>query len=218
MQSDSPPKVFLVDDDEAITVAVARLLRAVGYQVEAFTSPEAFLERPRYPAPCCLILDLKLEGTDGLEVQRRLSESGRSLPIIFISGQGEIRDSVLAVKAGAMDFLVKPVPPDTLLAAVQSAIARDAAALSKDRELAEDRGRLAKLTPREREVTELVAQGLLNKQIGFALGMAMGTVKLHRSRAMEKIGVDSVAELVRILDRLGPKRTDAIKGSPPLTQ
>jgi len=213
MQFSERSKVFLVDDDERVSVAIARLLRAMGYQVETFASPEPFLERPRYPAPCCLILDLKLEHTNGLEVQRRLVASGRSVPIVFISAHGAIPDSVQAVKAGAIDFLTKPVHADKLLAAVQAALSNDSAALTRDRELAEDRTRVAKLTPRESEIAELVAQGFLNKEISFTLGVAVGTVKLHRARVMDKLGVDSVPELVRMLDRIGRTPVPARKAT-----
>jgi len=196
--------VYVVDDDPAVLKAVGRLLQLNGFRVETFASSAAFLERPRAEGPACLILDLKMPGVNGLDLQESLARKGVVLPIIFLSGQGDVPSTARAMRSGAVDFLVKPVDEPELLAALARAETLVTRQLLR-RQLAEDtESRLARLTNREREVCELVARGLLNKQIAAELGTVEKTVKVHRGRVMRKLEVDSVAALVRLLER----RTD----------
>jgi FixJ family two-component response regulator len=181
-----------------------RLLRAAGHTVEAFASAREFLERERYAGPGCLVLDLRMPEMTGLELQEALDRVGHALPVVFISGHGDVPASVRAMKAGAIDFLTKPVQKRTLLQAVERALARDAAARAARAERDAARARLGRRTPRERQVCDLVANGLLNKQIAAELGTGEKTIKFHRAHVMEKLGVGSVAELVRLIDRAGP--------------
>ena len=196
------PTVFLVDDDAPVRDALSRLLRAHRFAVAAFASPKEFLEHYNPDTPGCLVLDLKMRG-NGFGLQRTLQEKGSPLPIIFLTGHGDVPKSVQALKGGAVDFLTKPVNDRDLLAAVRVAIEMDRARRQEQAELSEIRERLATLTPREREVLEYVVAGKLNKQIAGDLGTVEQTVKAHRARIMEKMRVQSVAELVRLTQRCG---------------
>ncbi len=196
------PTVFLVDDDQPVLKAQARLLREHGFQTALFESAEDFLAQRDASAPGCLLLDINLPGLDGLALQRRLAEVGQSLPIVFLTGNGDIPKSVQAIKAGAVDFLTKPVAGASLLAAVRAAVAQDALArLARDDDQAL-RQRHASLTAREREVLARLASGKLNKQIAGELGIAEATVKFHRARLMERMGARTVAELMHLAARL----------------
>ena len=195
--------IFVVDDDPGVLKALSRMLRAEGWSVETFDSADAFLARPDHTGDGCLVLDVTMPGLDGLELQRRLAEAGQSLPIVFVTGHGDIPMSVQAIKAGAKDFLTKPVQAQALVAAVRAAIAQDASARQARAETAELRQRLASLTPREREVLMALAAGRLNKQIAGDLGVVEQTVKFHRARIMERMRAKTVAELMHIAARLG---------------
>jgi FixJ family two-component response regulator len=196
------PTVFLIDDDAPVRDALSRLLRAHRFAVAAFASPKEFLEHYNPDTPGCLVLDLKMRG-NGFGLQRTLREKGSPLPIIFLTGHGDVPKSVQALKGGAVDFLTKPVNDTDLLAAVRAAIQKDRALRREQAELSEVRARLATLTPREREVLEYVVSGKLNKQIAGDLGTVEQTVKVHRARVMQKMMVRSVAELVRLTERCG---------------
>jgi FixJ family two-component response regulator len=195
-------KVYLVDDDERIIRALVRALKP-RFDVHAFGSGGAFLAHPGLAAPACVLLDLLIGDGSGLDVQRALAEAHPSIKVVFLTGQGDIGSSVAAMKAGAFDFLEKPVEIDRLEDAVRRAV--DASREHHDRERARRSflARLARLTPRERQVCDLVVLGRLNKQIGLELGAAEKTIKIHRSHVMEKLGVRSVAELVRLIERSG---------------
>jgi RNA polymerase sigma factor (sigma-70 family) len=195
--------VYLVDDDEGVLRALGRRLRARGYAVEASASAGEFLARNDPERPGCALLDLALPETDGLALQERLAAGGAGRPVIFLTGTADVPSSVQAMKAGAVDFLTKPVDDAALLAAVARAERLDAEARLVRAERAELRARLDRLTPREREVLDLVLAGLLNKQIAHALGTVEQTVKVHRRRAMEKLGAKSLLGLTRTMDRLG---------------
>jgi FixJ family two-component response regulator len=194
-----PPTIFLIDDDEKVLVALRRLLASEGYLVSCFSSGEEFLRRQDREAPGCAIVDLSLPGIDGFGVQSALSSELAHRPVIFLTGKGDIPASVKAMKAGAVDFLAKPPDASALLAAVAEALRRD----SEGRRDRERRGevdrRLLRLTPREREVLTKVVAGRLNKQIAGELGIVEKTIKVHRARMMAKMGVRSVAELVRLV-------------------
>jgi len=190
--------VFLVDDEPEILKALSRALRAAGWRVETFASAEDFLERHDRGKDGCLVLDVTMPGLDGLGLQRHLSEIGNSLPIVFLTGHGDIPMSVRALKAGAADFLTKPVPARALIAAVRAAIEQDSRARRSRSATAALRQRLATLTPREREVLAALAVGKLNKQIAGDLGVVEQTVKFHRARIMERMQAKTVAELMRI--------------------
>ena len=194
-------RVFLIDDDAAVLTALSRLLREAGFDVEAYQSPSEFLLHDDVATPGCAVLDVALGDWNGLDVQTALAGKGDSRPIIFITGQGDIATSVQAMKAGAVDFLTKPVRDDELIAAVQRALERDRATREEEARLASVGERLASLTPREQEVLSSVVAGRLNKQIAAELGIAEKTVKVHRARVMAKMAVRSVAELVRIVQR-----------------
>jgi FixJ family two-component response regulator len=200
--TDAAPIVFVVDDDESVREAVKRLLASVGLRAEGFGSTREFLNSKRPEAPACLVLDVRLPDVSGLELQRELAEANIQIPIIFITGHGDIPMSVRAMKAGAVEFLTKPFRGQELLDAIQEAIARDRAAWSKRAQFAEINARYDSLTPREKEVMNLVSSGLLNKQIAGELGMSELTVKTHRGRVMEKMRADSVADLVRMSEKL----------------
>jgi FixJ family two-component response regulator len=193
--------VFVVDDDEAVRKAVSRLLRSARIAVAAFTSPREFLAQYNPATPGCLVLDIAMPDLNGLQLQTALTEKGSILPIIFLTGQGDVSKSVQAMKHGAFDFLSKPVKEKDLLTAVRAAIERDAVARLEQAKLSEIRARLDTLTPREREVLEHVVSGKLNKQIAVDLSITEATVKMHRARVMAKMKVQSVAELVRITER-----------------
>ena len=194
--------VFVVDDDPSVLRSLERLLRAAEYAVETYASPRAFLESAPVDRPGCVVVDLRMPELGGLDLQEELSRRGFPLPLIFLTGHGDVPSSVRAMKGGAIDFLSKPCDETDLLAAVERALARDAEAREARAEREAVGARFAALTPREREVCLLVARGLLNKQIAAELGTAEKTVKIHRGRVMEKLGADSVAALVRLVDRL----------------
>ncbi|MCE5241467.1 response regulator [bacterium] len=196
--------VFVVDDDKAVRLALTRLLSAVGWQVEAFASAEQFLLSSRPRVPACLVLDLRLPGCTGLELQKALGESAANIPIVFLTGHGDIPIAVSAMRAGATHFLLKPFTEDELLGAVEEALALSSQRQERDGEVAEVRDRVASLTPRQLQVMRLVARGMLNKQIATTLGIAEKTVKVHRSHMMQAMQVSSVAELVRALSRAEP--------------
>jgi FixJ family two-component response regulator len=200
------PSVFVIDDDPQVRSALKFLFESAGLGVETFASAMAFLERPAHPGPSCLVLDLELPELNGLEVQERLARAGVSIPIVFLSGRADVPSTAKAMRDGAVDFLVKPVDDSRLLDAVTRALTRSAETYEKQSEQIESaaRPRLARLTARERQVMDLVARGLLNKQIAFELGISDETVKVHRGHAMRKLEVDSVASLVRLLDRSVP--------------
>jgi len=195
--------IFLVDDDRSVLKALSRVLREEGFNVETFESAEAFLALPEQRPDGCLVLDVTMPGVDGLELQRRLAETGRSLPIVFLSGHGDIPMSVRAIKAGATDFLTKPVQAGALIAAVRSAIEDDASARRALVGASELRQRVASLTAREREVLAALVAGKLNKQIAADLGVVEQTVKFHRARIMERMHAKTSAELMHIAGRLG---------------
>jgi FixJ family two-component response regulator len=198
-----PPTVFVVDDDASVRKGLVRLLKSAGYRSESCASAEEFLHRwERDPTPGCVLLDIQMSGLDGMQLQQKLQTSTHPIPIIFISGHGDIPMSVKAMKAGAVDFLSKPFREDDLLDAVQQAIRRDRQqrALRGEREAAEKC--YEALTAREREVMALVVAGLLNKQIASELGASEKTIKIHRGRVMEKMKVQSVADLVRAAEKI----------------
>jgi FixJ family two-component response regulator len=196
--------VFLVDDDASVRKALTRLIKSAGYQVQVFGSAREFLDTsPEPESSACLVLDVRLPGLTGLDLQSELQAVNANLPIIFITGHGDIPMSVRAMKAGAVDFLSKPVKDEDLLSAIDQALARAARQSAERLALADIRSHLERLTPREREVLEHVVSGQLNKQIAFDLGTVEKTVKVHRARIMEKMGVQSLAELVRMAERVG---------------
>jgi FixJ family two-component response regulator len=213
--NDETPTVFLVDDDPSILRALTRLLRAGGHAVSAFRSPRDFLAQHDPAVPGCVVLDLAMPGLNGLELQTALAASGCQRPIIFVSGHGDVPSSVRAMKAGAVDFLTKPVSEENLLAAIRRAIDRDRLMRQARAELAAIGERLNTLTPREREVLQHVVSGQLNKQIAADLGTVEKTVKVHRSRVMEKMGVRSLADLVRMAERIGVTTASDQSGSRP---
>jgi FixJ family two-component response regulator len=201
--------VFLVDDDASVRKALARLVKSAGYQAQAFGSAREFLDSDwRSQGPACLVLDVRMPGPSGIDLQRELQTANAILPIIFITGHGDIPTSVKAMKAGAVDFLAKPVKDRVLLQAIEQALARAVHDRAEREDLEEIQSRIDTLTPREREVMGLVVRGLLNKQIAFELGTVEKTIKVHRARVMEKMQVESLAELVRIAERAGipPKK------------
>jgi FixJ family two-component response regulator len=195
--------VFVVDDDSSVRKASARLFRSAGLQVETFETARAFLDYTRPDVPSCLVLDVRMPGLSGFDLQEQLTSHGIDLPIVFMTGHGDIPMTVQAMKAGAVDFLPKPVNDERLLATVETAIAEDANKREQSTQVTEFRGRLKLLTTRENEVMRLVITGILNKQIARKLGITEATVKVHRGRMMEKTGVNSVAELVRLSEKAG---------------
>jgi FixJ family two-component response regulator len=197
------PMVFVVDDDPFVRKSLGRLLKANGYRAETFASAWEFLRRDAYPGPGCLVLDVQLPDLNGLELQQRLAGTADSLPIIFISGHGDIPISVRAMKNGALDFLPKPFTTQDLLRIIGEALERSRREQKDHLEISIIQKRLAQLTPREYEVLCRVVAGKLNKQIAAELGVGEKTVKVHRGRVMEKMDVDSVAELVRLSERGG---------------
>jgi len=202
--TDPAPIAFAIDDDLSVRKALRRLLTAAGFRARAFASAEEFLAQPLPDdAPACIILDVSMPGLSGLDLQRTLAERNVSVPIVFITGHGDIPMTVRALKAGAVDFLPKPFDNRDLLAAVHQAIARDAQARQTGAEVGALRQRQVSLTPREREVMALVVSGLLNKQVGQQLGVTEKTVKVHRAQVMAKMKADSLAALVRMAARLG---------------
>jgi FixJ family two-component response regulator len=195
--------LYLVDDDAAVRTSLARALRAQGWAIETFASAEDFLDRRDPRVPGCLVLDVSMPGLDGLALQQRLAESGEAIPIVFLTGHGDIPMTVQAMKAGAADFLTKPVSAEDLQAAVRKAIAEGESTRQAGAERAELAKRLALLSPREREVLEALARGRLNKQIAADMGIVEQTVKFHRARIMERMQAHTVAELMHIAARLG---------------
>jgi RNA polymerase sigma factor (sigma-70 family) len=196
------PVVFVVDDDPSIRSSLKFLLSSVGLQVESFESAESFLQRKPPDAPSCLVLDVRLRGLSGLDFQRELAARNIRIPIVFVTGHGDIPMSVRAMKAGAIEFLTKPYRDQDLLDAVRIALERDRTRREQEKVLTDLRQRFESLTPREQEVISMVVSGMLNKQIAGELGTAENTVKVHRSRAMEKMNAQSVAELVKMIERL----------------
>jgi FixJ family two-component response regulator len=201
--TEAKPMVFVVDDDASVREALKSLIRSVGLPVELFDSAQEFLQRKRPDGPSCLIVDVRLPGISGLDFQRKLSEANIPIPIIFITGHGDIPMSVRAMKAGAVEFLAKPFRDQDLLDAIQVALERDAARLQREAEMGSLRERFASLTAREREVLSRVISGLLNKQIAAEIGTSETTVKVHRGQLMRKMGARSLAELVRMAERMG---------------
>jgi RNA polymerase sigma factor (sigma-70 family) len=197
------PTVIIVDDDAQMRESLRNLIRSVGLRVELFASAREFVQSQHPDAPSCLVLDVRMPGLSGLDLQRQASEAGLEIPIIFITGHGDIPMSVRAMKAGAVEFLTKPFRDQDLLDAIQQALERSRKAREQQAATEELRRRFESLTPREREVMERVVAGLLNKQIGAELGTSETTVKIQRHQVMEKMGAGSLPELVRMADRLG---------------
>jgi FixJ family two-component response regulator len=197
------PRVFVVDDNPSVRKSLARVLAAVGYTVEAFASAREFLARPPHPGPCCLVLDVRMPGLSGIQLQEMLAATGRRLSIVFVTGHADVPTSVRAMKAGAVDLLTKPVDAQDLIVAIQRAVTRDELDRVAEARRTEIQRRVSLLTARETEVFALVVTGMLNKQIGAALGIGEKTVKVHRARVMEKMRAGSVAELVRLADEAG---------------
>jgi RNA polymerase sigma factor (sigma-70 family) len=199
------PVVFVVDDDPSVRSSLKFLLSSVGLQVESFDSAETFLQRKPPDAPSCLVLDVRLRGLSGLDFQRELAARNIRIPIVFVTGHGDIPMSVRAMKAGAIEFLTKPYRDQDLLDAVRIALERDRARREQEKDVTDLQQRFDSLTPREQEVISKVVSGMLNKQIAGELGTAENTVKVHRSRAMEKMNAQSFADLVRMIEKLkGP--------------
>ena len=196
------PIVFVVDDDPSVRRSIKRLIASVGLQVELFGSAQEFLLGKRPDAPSCLVLDIRLPGISGLDFQHELAEANIHIPIIFITAHGDIPMTVRAMKAGAVEFLTKPFREQDLLDAIQLALERDRGRRQQEAELTVLRERFESLSPREREVVAMVVSGMLNKQIAAQIGTAENTVKIHRSRAMEKMQANSLADLVKMIQRL----------------
>jgi RNA polymerase sigma factor (sigma-70 family) len=194
--------VFVVDDDPSVRSSLKFLLSSVGLQVESFDSAETFLQRKPSDAPSCLVLDVRLRGLSGLDFQRELAARNIRIPIVFVTGHGDIPMSVRAMKAGAIEFLTKPYRDQDLLDAVRIALERDRARREHEKDLTDLHQRFDSLTPREQKVMSLAVSGMLNKQIAGQLGTAENTVKVHRSRAMEKMNAQSFADLVRMIEKL----------------
>jgi FixJ family two-component response regulator len=197
-----PATVYVVDDDASVRKSLVRLLAQAGYPTEAFPSALEFLERRRRPGPGCLVLDVRMPGLNGLDLQEALARADERMAIVFVSAHGDVPMTARAMKAGAVDFLAKPYSREDLLAAVEQAVARDVRERAERAQVAEVEARLRTLTAREADVLALVVRGLLNKQIAGELGITEGTVKIHRARVMEKMCAGSVAELVRLTERI----------------
>ena len=197
------PLVFVVDDNPSVRKSLSRLLAAAGYTVEAFASAREFLTRGPSDGPCCLVLDVRMPGLTGIELQTALAAAGRRMSIVFVTGHIDVPMSVKAMKGGAVDLLTKPIDREALLAAIVRAVAKDTEDRSEEIRIAEIRQRVKTLTVRETQVFALVVTGMLNKQIAFDLGVVEKTIKVHRARVMEKMRAGSVAELVRLADAVG---------------
>jgi len=206
--TDMRPTVFVIDDDASVCKSLGRLFRSLGFDAETFASAELFLKREHYDGIGCLVLDVRMPGLSGMDLQDELSRADYSMPIIFITGHGNIPMSVQAMKKGAVNFLAKPFDDEELLQAVREAIEKDRGAKAERAEVHDIRRRIELLTPREVEILRYVITGMLNKQIALKLGIAEKTVKVHRGRIMEKLRVDSVAELVRLAEKAGIEPAD----------
>jgi FixJ family two-component response regulator len=200
--SSTIPIVFIVDDDISVRESLELLIRDQKWKPEMFASAKEFLDRPRKPVPSCLVLDLSLPGLNGLELQKQLALEHSDMPIIFISGYGDVPKSVQAMKAGALEFLTKPIDDDALVSAIRNALQRSTQALEQSAEIHKLRERYESLTARERQVMALVVSGLLNKQVAFELSISEITVKAHRAQVMQKMQADSFADLVRMASKL----------------
>jgi len=202
------PTVFLIDDDPSVRRGLSRLIRVAGFNVQAFASAGDFLASPHDEGPGCIVLDVKMPGVSGPDLQVEINKAEYTMPIIFISGHGDVPTTAQAMKEGALDFLTKPIDREHLLNAIRTALDKDRACREEHAELEQICAKLAKLTPREFEVMRFVVAGLLNKQIAYELGIAEDTVKIHRGRMMSKMDVVSVADLVRLTQKAGVEPAD----------
>jgi FixJ family two-component response regulator len=203
VKSQQRPIVFVVDDDISVRESLELLIKFAGWQPETFSSAEDFLAHPRTSTPSCLVLDVSLPDLNGLELQKLIASQRTDMPIIFITGHGDVPMTVQAMKAGAVEFLTKPIDDEVLLSAIRHALKRSMAVLDDQAEIAALRSNYESLTPREREVLRLVVAGMLNKQIGLQLGISEITVKAHRGKMMQKMKAESLADLVKTAVRLG---------------
>jgi FixJ family two-component response regulator len=211
--STAPPVVFIVDDDVSVRESLELLVRNENWRAETFASAQEFLNHPRTLVPSCLVLDLSLPGLNGLELQKQLAVEPVNMPIIFITGYGDVPKSVQAMKAGALEFLTKPLDNDALISAIRKALERSRLALAQYAEMRELKARYSSLTSREHQVMALVVSGLLNKQVGGELGISEITVKAHRRQVMQKMKADSLATLVKLAAKLGvPRQNPAVPG------
>jgi FixJ family two-component response regulator len=203
--ADARPTIFVIDDDASVRDAISNLLESVGLQAKVFESTEAFWKAQRPSAPSCLVLDVRLPGVSGLDFQEQLAKANVSIPVIFLTAHGDVPMTSRAMKAGAIEFLMKPFQKEDLLAAVHHGLDRDRIRRDAQAEVSVLRLRVDQLTSREREVMDLVVTGLINKQIGAQLGLSEVTVKIHRGRVMQKMEAASLADLVRMSDKLKPR-------------